>query len=96
MKLPDVNLLLYAYNSDSPHHEGAALWLEDTLSGVETVALSWPVMLAFLRLSTSSRIMQNPMGIQEAFDVVESWMEQPCTAVVHPDPTPPLRTEGPA
>ena len=50
------------------------------------MALSWSVMLAFLRLSTSSRIMQNPMGIQEAFDVVESWIEQPCTTIVHPTP----------
>lgn len=86
MKLPDVNLLLYAYNSDSPHHLGAASWLEDTLSGVETVALSWSVLLAFLRLSTSGRVMVNPMGVRDAFDVVESWLEQPCTTIVHPTP----------
>lgn len=84
MKVLDVNLLIYAYDSDSPHHRGAASWLEDTLSGVETVALSWSVLLAFLRLSTSHRIMQNPMNIQEAFDEVDSWLEQPCTTIVHP------------
>ena len=86
MKLPDVNLLLYAYDSNSSHHRAAASWLEDILSGVETVALSWSVLLAFLRLSTSRRIMHNPMGIQEALDVVVSWLEQPCTTVVHPTP----------
>lgn len=28
MKLLDANILLYAYNSDSPHHEVCRTWLE--------------------------------------------------------------------
>ncbi len=60
MKLPDVNLFLYAYDSRSSRHEAAREWLERTLSGAETVALSWTVLLAFIRLSTRPAIVQTP------------------------------------
>ena len=35
MNLVDVNILIYAVNSDSPHHEKARKWLENALSGSE-------------------------------------------------------------
>ncbi|MCE2526060.1 MAG: type II toxin-antitoxin system VapC family toxin [Actinomycetia bacterium] len=84
MKLPDANLLLYAYNPDSPHHLMARNWLEETLSGTETVAMGWQVLMAFLRVSTAQRLFEDPLGIEEALDVVESWLDQPCTTIVHP------------
>ena len=84
MKLPDVNLFIYAYNIESPHQEAAASWLEETLAGTETVALSWPVLLAFLRLSTSSRVFRHPLSVVKALDCVDSWLLQPCTTIVHP------------
>ena len=86
MKLPDVNLFLYAYNADSPHQEAAASWLEETLSGTETVGVSWLVLLAFLRLSTSPQVFSSPMSVLEALDIVDSWLRQPCATVVHPTP----------
>jgi len=39
MKLVDLNLLLYAINSDSPAHPVAKQWVEETLSGDELVAI---------------------------------------------------------
>lgn len=39
MKLLDGNVLLYAYNSDSPHHEPCRTWLERTFNGPEPIAL---------------------------------------------------------
>ena len=84
MKLPDANLFLYAYNADAPFHSAAANWVEEALSGVETVALSWMVLLAFLRLSTSPRVFRHPLSVAEAFDAVRAWLSQPCTTIVHP------------
>lgn len=84
MKLPDVNLLLYAIDSSAPRHRAARHWLEEQLSGTETFAFTWSVLLAFLRLSTSSRIFAEPMAPAEAFDMVDGWLAQPCTTVVHP------------
>jgi toxin-antitoxin system PIN domain toxin len=84
VKLPDANLLLYAYDAGSPHHRMVREWFEDELSGTETVAFGWPVLLAFLRLATNTRVFESPLEPAEAFGVVESWLTQPSTAIVHP------------
>ncbi len=84
MKLPDVNLLLYAIDTSAPRHRAARSWLEGQLSGIETFAFSWSVLLAFLRLSTSTRIFADPLAPEEAFDTIDGWLAQPCATVVHP------------
>jgi uncharacterized protein len=82
--LLDVNLLLYAADSSSARHAAARPWVEHVLSGPETVALPWAVLLAFLRLSTRAAIFASPLPAEEALDLIDSWLEQPCTTVVHP------------
>ena len=84
MKLVDANLLLYAVDEDSPHHRAAKRWLEQELSGTETVAFAWAVLLAFIRLATNPRVFSAPLSGHEAFDLVDSWLEQPNATVVHP------------
>ena len=84
MKLPDVNLLLYAVDEGSAWHEPARAWVEERLSGTETFALTWVVLLAFIRLTTSPRVFRSPLSTSEALDLVDSWLAQPCVTVVHP------------
>lgn len=84
MKLPDVNLLLYALDETSPHHARARSWLEDLLSGTEPAGFAWSVLLAFVRLSTRSQVFTNPLSPAESFDVIEGWLAQPCAILLHP------------
>jgi toxin-antitoxin system PIN domain toxin len=84
VKLTDVNLLLYALDADAPRHRAARRWLEEQLSGTETFAFTWVVLLAFVRLSTNPRVFEKPLEPAEAFDIVEGWLAQPCATVVHP------------
>lgn len=84
MKLPDVNLLIYAADESSSHHERARSWLELTLSGTEEVGFAWLVLLGFLRISTSPAAFANPLSPARAFEFVESWLDQPISAVIHP------------
>jgi len=84
VKLPDVNLLLYALDETSPHHGRARAWLEELLSGTEAVGFTWQVLLAFLRLSTRPQLFTTPLHPAEAFDVVDGWLAQPCALVLHP------------
>ena len=84
MKLPDVNLLVYAYDLSSPRNDLALSWLEETLSGSETVALAWPAMLGFIRISTNPAIFQQALTPEEALDLVDSWLELPPVTLVHP------------
>lgn len=84
MRLADANLLLYAVDESSPNHEQARDWLEDSLSSAETFAFAWSVLLAFVRLGTNPRVFVSPLEPREALDLVDSWLQQPSTTVVHP------------
>ncbi|MEJ7797485.1 MAG: type II toxin-antitoxin system VapC family toxin [Solirubrobacteraceae bacterium] len=84
MKLPDANVLLYAVDEASPRHDLARMWVERTMSGTETVALAWSVLLAVVRIATRPRIFEQPLAAGEALDLVDGWLHQPCTVVVHP------------
>lgn len=84
MKLTDVNLLLYAVDSEAPRHAAARRWLEEQLSGRETFAFAWSVLLAFLRLSTSRRVFESPLSPDESFDLMDAWLARPNVVVVHP------------
>lgn len=86
MIVTDVNLLLYAYDSGSPLHPRAKAWLERQLSGAETVGFAWSVLLAFIRLTTSPRVFEQPLDPTRAIKTVESWLAQPCAIVVEPGP----------
>ena len=84
MKLLDVNLLIYAVNRNAPLHKPAQAWFEETLSGTETIAFSWSVLLAFLRLTTKPALFRNPLSLDTAFTVMHSWLAQPVSVIVHP------------
>lgn len=84
MKLVDLNLLLYAVNRDSPKHVAAKSWLETTLSGSERVALPWIVLLGFLRITTSPRVLPRPLAPEHALSVVDGWLAQPSVVALHP------------
>jgi len=84
VKLPDLNLLLYAIDEASPLHYPAREWLEVTLSGTEEVAFAWIVLLGFLRLTTNPSVFEEPLAIEEALEVMDGWLAQPVARVVHP------------
>ena len=84
MIVVDVNLLIYAVNEDAPTHRKAKSLLESALSGAETVGLSWPVLLAFLRLTTRAGLFQRPLSVRTAFDIVDAWLQQPSVTIAEP------------
>jgi toxin-antitoxin system PIN domain toxin len=82
--LVDANVLIYAIDADSPHHNAARRWLEDTLSGTTPVGLAWIVILAFLRLTTRSGILKRPLPPERAMAFVDKWLAQPYVRTVSP------------
>lgn len=84
MILLDANVLLYAYDRASERYKTAALWLETALSGAETVGVSWSVLLAFLRITTSPRMLREPLSMAEAVSAVSQWLERPNVRVIEP------------
>jgi uncharacterized protein len=75
MIVPDVNVLIYAYDRTSNAHRIARRWWESALSGSESVGIPWVVILAFVRLMTHPILSENPMSIIQARQAVESWFE---------------------
>jgi toxin-antitoxin system PIN domain toxin len=84
VKVVDLNLLLYAINRDSPSHDRAKECIEELLSGEDTVALPWVVVLGFLRISTHPRILPRPLTPKQAVAVVDSWLARPQVLLLHP------------
>ncbi len=86
MILPDINLLVYAYNEDAPLHSASKAWWERCLSGSEPVGLAWIVVLGFVRLMSSRRVLVEPMPSGEAVEHCRAWLAQPGTLIVTPGP----------
>ncbi len=84
MKILDANLLLYAVNAEAPQHARARTWLEEVLAGSETIGFAWTVLLAFVRLSTRAAVFPRPLTAQDSLDLIEVWLRQPCSTIVHP------------
>lgn len=71
--MPDVNLLLYAYDEGSKFHLAAKKWLEKVLLEDE-VFFSWHTITGFLRISTNPRILGNPAPLADAVNIVTTWL----------------------
>ena len=84
MIIPDLNLIVHAYNQKARLHAGALAWWEELLSGERVVGLPWAVALGFLRLTTRRPVFEEPFSAAEACERVESWLAQPNVMLVHP------------
>lgn len=84
MILIDANILLYAYDPSSPHHQAARDWLESTFSKPEHIGLAWMTVLAFVRIGTSPRPLEHPLSIPEAVAIVSEWLDQPTVTLLNP------------
>lgn len=84
MIIPDVNLLVHAYNSKSRVHAAARLWWEGALNGTRPVGLAWAAILGFIRITTHRQILANPLPAAVACANARAWLAQPYVGVLHP------------
>lgn len=86
MRVVDANVLLYAVNSASDHHHASRRWLDDALSGADTVGLAWVPLLAFVRLSTKVGLFPSPLPLPVAMEQVADWLGAPGAVPIGPTP----------
>ena len=86
MIIPDVNLLIYAYNTDAPAHRVARRWWEELLSSEQAVRLPWVVSCGFVRLMTHKAVRLTPFSTVDAVAHVRSWLVLPNAEVLNPGP----------
>ena len=81
MVIVDANVLLYAVDLASAHHERARSWLDGSIAGSEAVGLAWIALLAFIRIGTNPSVLPTPMTADEATGQVETWLGAPAAVV---------------
>lgn len=86
MIVPDVNLLIYAYNIDAPHHGAARAWWQELLNGKQPVGLPWATALGFVRLMTHRAVLVEPLSGVVAVTHVQSWLARPNVEPLEPGP----------
>jgi toxin-antitoxin system PIN domain toxin len=84
MILPDVNVLVHAYNTGAGTHPRARAWWENALSQPEPVALTWVVILGYVRIMTNPRAVLRPIRVADAAKDVRAWLACPQVTVIHP------------
>lgn len=84
MILPDVNLLIYAYNKSDKSHRIASIWFENLLNSDEKACFCRETIDGFVRISTNSAAMPNPYSLPEAFSIVRSWLDLPNVMLLRP------------
>ena len=84
MIVPDLNLLVYAYNDGAPHHDSARRWWEDLVNGTERVGVPWVVSTGFVRLMTHPKVLTSPATPTQVVDYVRGWFQFPHVAPINP------------
>ena len=84
MIIPDVNILVYAFRSDTPQHSSAKEWLEGVRRSPEPLGLPDTVLTGFLRVVTNRKIFSEPAEMPEALSFTSTLQQSPNCRTIHP------------
>jgi uncharacterized protein len=82
--IPDINILVHAYNTDAREHKSARHWWEGALHSPRPIGMPWATMLGFIRVSTIPRLTKRPLFPREAVANVRTWLSAPNVQIVIP------------
>jgi uncharacterized protein len=85
MKLVDTNVLLYAADRRSLHHQSARSWLERTLASGDPLLLPWVCIVGFIRISTLPSFFPQPLSVSDAMRFVRPLLYASSVIVPEPD-----------
>ena len=84
MLLFDVNIYVYAFREDTPHHIEAKNLLEKALSGDSITGYSHNALAGFLRIATHPRIFNPPAEVGSALEFCRGVIDAPGSAAINP------------
>jgi uncharacterized protein len=73
----DVNILLYASDSGSPHFQRAKSFVDSCITGKEVFSLGWPTIMSYLRIATHPAVFAHPLSPGEAMANIETLLSLP-------------------
>ncbi|MBN1961326.1 MAG: type II toxin-antitoxin system VapC family toxin [Deltaproteobacteria bacterium] len=86
MILPDVNVLIYAFRSDSLHHSNYRDWLNDVVNANAAYGMSPQILAAVIRICTHPRIYAKPSHLNDTLKFCRILLEQPNCNIITPGP----------
>lgn len=84
MILADVNVLIYAFRSDSDQHAAYRSWLDEVVNGPSAYAVSPQVLSGVVRICTHPRIFSHPNTLEEVLAFCRVVSDQPQATQVTP------------
>ena len=73
----DVNILLYASDSESPRHEKARVFLEKCMQQEEVCCIAWATAMSYIRIATHPSVFERPLTPGEATSNIETLLNLP-------------------
>ncbi len=73
----DANILIYGINQDSEFNAGAKKFIEQCAVIDEPWFMPWPVISAFIRISTHPAILPHPLSTPQAVAAMDQILELP-------------------
>jgi uncharacterized protein len=73
----DVNLLLYASDTGSPHFARARSFIESCMAQSEVFSIGWSTVMSYLRIATHPAIFDHPLSPDEAMANIETLLNLP-------------------
>jgi toxin-antitoxin system PIN domain toxin len=86
MILPDVNVLIYAFRPESPHHLISNSWLNRAVAADTAFGISPLALAAVVRITTNPRGYPNPSTLSDAYAFADYLRGQPHCQLVEPGP----------
>jgi uncharacterized protein len=84
MTLADVNVLIYAFRSDTAQHPGCKAWLDRTIAGDARFGVSPVALSGVVRITTNPRVYREPSSIGDALGFCDDLLSQPHCEIVQP------------
>jgi toxin-antitoxin system PIN domain toxin len=78
----DANVLLFASDRSSDRHAAAREFLESCAASPEVLCLTWPTLMAYLRIATHPSIFSAPLTPEEALANIRALLALPQARVV--------------
>lgn len=86
MIVPDLDLLVYAYNERSEFHQAAQTWWQGLVTGTDTVGIPWQVSDGFIRQTSNISIMAAPWTPAAAAGEIMRWFGNDHVVALAPGP----------
>ena len=86
MILPDLDLLVYAYNERSEFHQAAQTWWQGLVVGTDTIGIPWQVSEGFIRQMSNTSIMAAPWTPAGAAGEIRRWLGNNHIVTLAPGP----------